>query len=656
MQARQPQRNGSNSNGRASGSGTGGGGFSVDNLFSIGATTDATPKRPRPVTGAHSASGSRGGGGGAAGYTANGGGGALGMSSSPLRGDSSNGTPYLGRTNGPPGPSRLGGLSGSSPVGFSSPAIAPSLIPATPAKPLVPFASRPSRLTVQESLNPELPLPTSDQLVSNQSRVTLRATTNPADYAYRIAFERAMERSEVLDSLIDEAAEIFKEYYQIEEFGDPTVQSQDEILVVGRLCPETDAAKMTETSTWLESSRMLGSGQRVLLKFEPEMKVRGGPPGAGGIGFFPGCLVGLRGTNGGGKLFAVKEVLMMPPIDATYTAPSSLLEQQYGAGPKQLGGHPMSVLVAAGPYTLESDLDYEPLEALIGLAKQEKPDVLILTGPFVDSAHPLIVRGEVDELPAAMFRRHISARLASLIQASPRTAVLLIPNGRDLVNPHVAYPQAPFNKEPELNIPKPARSLTYRRAHLQGVRLLPNPTMFSINEVVFGVTSVDVLWSVKSQEYFRKAPDVEPPEPGTEDPLAKDVMARTCRQLLRHRSFYPVFPSPPPSKMLDQLNLDVTHYDLVKMGSDGPDIVITPSIQKHFTRIVDSTVFLNPSFLTKASQEASAGTFARLTIHPMDKENLAELSQSGMVDVGGEPDEPVEHRVWERCRVDILKV
>lgn len=68
----------------------------------------------------------------------------------------------------------------------------------------------------------------------------------------------------------------------------------------------------------------------------------------------------------------------MPPIDATYTAPSSLLEKQYGTGPKQLGGDPMSVLVAAGPYTLESDLEFEPLEALIGLAKQEKPDVLIL--------------------------------------------------------------------------------------------------------------------------------------------------------------------------------------------------------------------------------------------------------------------------------------
>lgn len=145
--------------------------------------------------------------------------------------------------------------------------------------------------------------------------------------------------------------------------------------------------------------------------------------------------------------------------------------------------------------------------------------------------------------------------------------------------------------------------------------------MFSINEVVFGVASVDTLWSLKSFEFFRKCADAEPAKPGEEDPSAKDVMARTCRHLLRHRryaasvtvsllsafspeqrgfrtlqtpplnafslhrSFYPVFPSPPPSKMLDALNLDITHYDLVKMGSSGPDIVIAPSIQKHFTRV-----------------------------------------------------------------------
>jgi DNA polymerase alpha subunit B len=61
---------------------------------------------------------------------------------------------------------------------------------------------------------------------------------------------------------------------------------------------------------------------------------------------------------------------------------------------------------------------------------------------------------------------------------------------------------------------------------------------------------------------------------------------------------------------------------------------------------------INPSYLVREGSQA--GTFARLTIHPIDKDNLEELVANGIG--GGEADEPVEHRVWERCRVDIIKV
>lgn len=172
---------------------------------------------------------------------------------------------------------------------------------------------------------------------------------------------------------------------------------------------------MTDTSTWLESSRMLGSGSRVLLKFDPDMKVRGAPLGSGGVGVFPGCLVGVKGRNGGGKLFSVSEVLMvsrravfasrlfpqlemcwgvranfafdngallqLPPMDATYTRPSELLDYQYGRGPKQLGGVPLSAFVAAGPYTVDLDLEYAPLVALLEQCEREKPDIAILVRP-----------------------------------------------------------------------------------------------------------------------------------------------------------------------------------------------------------------------------------------------------------------------------------
>lgn len=68
----------------------------------------------------------------------------------------------------------------------------------------------------------------------------------------------------------------------------------------------------------------------------------------------------------------------MPPIDPSYSRPSEILDREYGEGAKKLGGNPMSVIVAAGPYTVDSDLEYAPLGALLENAEDERPDVLVL--------------------------------------------------------------------------------------------------------------------------------------------------------------------------------------------------------------------------------------------------------------------------------------
>ena len=67
--------------------------------------------------------------------------------------------------------------------------------------------------------------------------------------------------------------------------------------------------------------------------------------------------------------------------------------------------------------------------------------------------------------------------------------------------------------------------------------MLPNPTTFSINEVVFGITSVDTLFSLRNQEYFCPAGEAVADEQASAEDVAasKDVMARTCRHLLRQR-------------------------------------------------------------------------------------------------------------------------
>jgi hypothetical protein len=66
----------------------------------------------------------------------------------------------------------------------------------------------------------------------------------------------------------------------------------------------------------------------------------------------------------------------MPTIDPTFTRPTALLKYQ-----EQARGDPLSVIVAAGPYTLDSDFEYAPLAALLEKVAEERPDVLILVRP-----------------------------------------------------------------------------------------------------------------------------------------------------------------------------------------------------------------------------------------------------------------------------------
>lgn len=55
----------------------------------------------------------------------------------------------------------------------------------------------------------------------------------------------------------------------------------------------------------------------------------------------------------------------------------------------------LRILVAAGPFTTSDNLEYYPLNDLLMLVLKEKPDVLILVGPFVEVSHPLMRDGDI---------------------------------------------------------------------------------------------------------------------------------------------------------------------------------------------------------------------------------------------------------------------
>ena len=116
------------------------------------------------------------------------------------------------------------------------------------------------------------------------------------------------------------------------------------------------------------------------------------------------------------------------------------------------------------------------------------------------------------------------------------------------------------------------------------------------------------------------------------------------------RSYYPLFP--PPQEFSSNLNLDVSHLELASFptgqtgkGDDAkviPDILIVPSVLKHFIKKVDQTICINPFMAAKGK---NAGTFAHLSIHPMSKQDL--MAQEGSF---------IQHNLSERCRVDIINI
>lgn len=119
---------------------------------------------------------------------------------------------------------------------------------------------------------------------------------------------------------------------------------------------------------------------------------------------------------------------------------------------------------------------------------------------------------------------------------------------------------------------------------IKRIKLLPNPCTFAINEIVISLSSVDVLFHLRREELLQKAEEADP-EPGVTD--SKDTMAGLVRHVLGQRNFYPIFP--PTEAHAGEVNLDVTHFGLLKMEGPQPDLLILPSKLRHFSKASSSS-------------------------------------------------------------------
>lgn len=257
--------------------------------------------------------------------------------------------------------------------------------------------------------------------------------------------QKLTEASEVLDDRIEAFMEAVQEHHQLpfEKFGNPSTASPSEIIAVGRIASDSLDGKLNPASVVLESSRRMGAGSRVPLKLD----------NVPSYSFFPGQIVAVRGVNASGYYFAVSELLEIPSLPITLSSATKL-----AASAEQLAAGPLNIVVAAGPYTADNNLLFEPLEEICRRVAETCPDVLILLGPFIDAEHPMVQAGEFeiegvdgknDGTIEDLFRERVSRQIARV----ERSIVLLVPSTRDAVSRHVAFPQEKLKKE-ELGLPR----------------------------------------------------------------------------------------------------------------------------------------------------------------------------------------------------------
>lgn len=163
--------------------------------------------------------------------------------------------------------------------------------------------------------------------------------------------------------------------------------SQGVMRCVGRICSDSD------DRLGLHSTMLIGADEITLRSYRlhfDRMK---------GFALFPGQTVFVQGINPRGDSFFVDEIISERNL--TYSPTPQVTTN-------------LNIVIASGPFTSKSDLNYEPLNELLAYCKQHKPDVLILLGPFLDADHPCLIDGTM-KLPMDEFFEKMIADIVNVI-------------------------------------------------------------------------------------------------------------------------------------------------------------------------------------------------------------------------------------------------
>ncbi|KAM7084893.1 DNA polymerase alpha subunit B isoform 3-T3 [Molossus nigricans] len=400
--------------------------------------------------------------------------------------------------------------------------------------------------------------------------------------SYKFMFQKLADIREVLTCKIEELGSELKEHYKIEAFTPVLIPAQEPVTLLGKIGCDSNG-KLNNKSVILEGDREHSSGAQVPVDLS-ELKE---------YSLFPGQVVVMEGINTTGRKFVATKLYEGVPL------PFYQPTEEDGDFEQNM------VLVACGPYTTSDSITYDPLLDLITTINHDRPDVCILFGPFLDAKHEQVENC----LLTSPFEDVFKQCLRTIIEGTRSSGSLLVfvPSLRD-VHHEPVYPQPPFSysdlphedkkvQRPLLNqqaariecASDPALSLKWR---VERVQLVSEPCSLSLNGVVFGLTSTDLLFHIGAEEISSSSG-------------SSDRFSRILKHILTQRSFYPLYP-PQEDMAIDYENF-YAHAQLPVT----PDVLIIPSELRYFVKDILGCVCVNPGRLTKGQV---GGTYGRLYI------------------------------------------
>ncbi|XP_036182585.1 DNA polymerase alpha subunit B isoform X1 [Myotis myotis] len=372
--------------------------------------------------------------------------------------------------------------------------------------------------------------------------------------SYKFMFQKLPDIREVLTCKIEELGSELKEHYKIEAFTPVLVPAQEPVTLLGQIGCDSNG-KLNNKSVILEGDREHSCGARVPVDLS-ELKE---------YSLFPGQVVVMEGINTTGRqLVATKLYEGVPLPFYQPTEEDGDFEQKM-------------VLVACGPYTTSDSITYDPLLDLITIINRDRPDVCILFGPFLDAKHEQVENCLLTSPFEDVFKQCLRTIIEGT-RSSSGSHLVFVPSLRD-VHHEPVYPQPPFNYD----LPHEDK---------KRVQFVSDPCSLSINGLVFGLTSTDLLFHMGAEEISSAS--------GT-----SDRFSRILKHILTQRSYYPLYPPQ------EDMAIDYESFYAYAQLPVTPDVLIVPSELRYFVKDVLGCVCVNPGRLTKGQV---GGTYGRLYI------------------------------------------